>query len=224
MPNWCYNRLVIGGDGKEVKKVLNFVQGKNGILDFNKIIPMPKEIEDSTKESTIDAITLQQKKQNKKPESKKGMPSWYEWSVQNWGTKWNCSEASLESTNPVTIRFDTAWSPPVPVIVALGAMFPKVSLHCHLSGTPDFFFPKQNLALFVDGCFWHGCSRCGQRAPKTRARWWQEKISGNKRRDRKANSSLKKMGIKVVRVWECQLKKPKQVERIVRNLKIILDF
>src|SRR5690606_22059724 len=52
-----------------------------------------------------------------------------------------------------------------------------------LEGNPDFYFEKKKLAIFVDGCFWHGCPRCGH-IPKTRSAFWKAKISRNRKRDR----------------------------------------
>lgn len=57
-------------------------------------------------------------------------------------------------------------------------------------GSPDFYFPKQRLALFVDGCFWHACPRCG-RIPKSRVDFWVAKIDANRRRDNRTRRSLR---------------------------------
>ncbi len=51
-----------------------------------------------------------------------------------------------------------------------------------LPGTPDFTFLAQRVCVFVHGCFWHGCPRCAKR-PATNAKFWAEKIGGNRRRD-----------------------------------------
>jgi DNA mismatch endonuclease (patch repair protein) len=72
-------------------------------------------------------------------------------------------------------------------------------------GKPDFVWPKLRLALFIDGCFWHGHD-CGRNLTPTRnARFWRDKIIGNQRRDRLVTSELRKRGWTVVRIWECQL-------------------
>jgi DNA mismatch endonuclease, patch repair protein len=71
-------------------------------------------------------------------------------------------------------------------------------------GKPDFVFKREQLALFVDGCFWHGCPQhC--RMPKSRRGFWLSKIERNKKRDRKVNRFLRKAGWKIVRVWEHEL-------------------
>jgi len=76
--------------------------------------------------------------------------------------------------------------------------------HYPVAGTPDFCWPKCRVALFVDGCFWHGCPRC-RRAPKSNQAFWDAKVTENRRRDRKATKALRKEGWTVIRVWECQI-------------------
>lgn len=73
-------------------------------------------------------------------------------------------------------------------------------------GKPDFVWPKAGVAVFVDGCFWHGHS-CRNLVPKTNAEEWRNKIAKNQARDRKNNRTLRQRGWKVVRIWECQLSK-----------------
>src|ERR1700733_9801864 len=51
-------------------------------------------------------------------------------------------------------------------------------------GTPDFFFPDAKLAVFVNGCFWHGCPRCSRNVPQNRRDFWLAKLEQNRRRDR----------------------------------------
>ncbi|MEY2878338.1 MAG: hypothetical protein RLZZ15_718 [Verrucomicrobiota bacterium] len=66
---------------------------------------------------------------------------------------------------------------------------------------PDFVFRARKLAVFVDGCFWHGCPAHGTR-PKSNARFWREKIAGNRARDRHVTRALRERGWRVVRIWE----------------------
>jgi DNA mismatch endonuclease, patch repair protein len=91
--------------------------------------------------------------------------------------------------------------------------------HLPLPGRPDFAFRREKVAVFVDGCFWHGCPSC-YRPPKGNARFWMEKIGGNRRRDRRADRALRERGWSVIRVWECALRKrPGSVAgRVVRIL------
>src|SRR5229473_3674236 len=75
-----------------------------------------------------------------------------------------------------------------------------------LLGKPDLLISSKRVAVFVDGCFWHGCPRCGH-IPKTNRAYWRAKIARNKRRDLQSTRRLKALGYRVVRIWECQLAK-----------------
>lgn len=74
-----------------------------------------------------------------------------------------------------------------------------------LFGKPDFVFPKQRLAIFLDGCFWHGHD-CRNTKPKDNAEYWQTKIARNQQRDKNVTETLTNKNWKVVRIWECELK------------------
>lgn len=76
--------------------------------------------------------------------------------------------------------------------------------HSPLFGKPDFVFPNSKLAVFVDGCFWHGCPKC-YHAPKSNAPYWASKIKRNRGRDLKVNRELRRRGWSVMRFWECEL-------------------
>jgi len=71
-------------------------------------------------------------------------------------------------------------------------------------GNPDFLFPEAKLAIFVDGCFWHGCPACGH-VPRTRRPYWGAKIARNRQRDRKVTRRLRALGFRVLRFWEHDL-------------------
>ncbi len=65
----------------------------------------------------------------------------------------------------------------------------------------DIAFPAARVAVFVDGCFWHGCPEHGS-WPKENAPWWREKIEANRRRDRDTDARLRDAGWLPLRVWE----------------------
>ena len=75
-----------------------------------------------------------------------------------------------------------------------------------LPGKPDIAFLDKKTVTFVDSCFWHGCRWHGT-MPASNKKFWMEKIARNKERDRKVNREYKKMGWKVIRIWEHNLKK-----------------
>lgn len=77
----------------------------------------------------------------------------------------------------------------------------RVNGRSGLPGRPDVWFPGARVAVFVDGCFWHGCPIHGV-TPKTNSAFWLTKIGGNRERDVRVDLSLRSMGWKVVRVWE----------------------
>jgi DNA mismatch endonuclease (patch repair protein) len=81
--------------------------------------------------------------------------------------------------------------------------------HSRIFGKPDFVFHKAKIALFVDGCFWHGCPRC-KRVPTSSETFWRAKIQRNIQRDKKVSRQLRKEGWKVIRIRECRLRMPTQ--------------
>jgi DNA mismatch endonuclease (patch repair protein) len=77
----------------------------------------------------------------------------------------------------------------------------RYRLHVKLPGTPDLAFSKSKVALFIDGCFWHGCPLHAVR-PKSNRAFWQRKFAQNSARDKRVNRELKERGWKVLRCWE----------------------
>lgn len=72
-----------------------------------------------------------------------------------------------------------------------------------LPGTPDIVFPRARLAVFVDGCFWHGCpTHCA--IPKNNRDWWEQKLSGNRERDLRKDGALEEAGWFPLHLWEHQ--------------------
>jgi DNA mismatch endonuclease (patch repair protein) len=78
---------------------------------------------------------------------------------------------------------------------------------------PDIFFPKAKVAVFAQGCFFHGHSVCnGFKPPKTNTAFWVNKVLSNKERDAQDDIALRVRGWVVERVWECELKKMTEEE------------
>jgi DNA mismatch endonuclease (patch repair protein) len=91
--------------------------------------------------------------------------------------------------------------------------------HQPLPGKPDFVFRRERLAVFVDGCFWHGCPKHG-RKPDSNWRYWLPKLRRNRRRDRIITSALLKARWSVLRFWEHDLAQPERVvPRIITALR-----
>ena len=82
-------------------------------------------------------------------------------------------------------------------------------------GKPDFVFRVEKLAVFVDGCFWHGCPRHGTMPAGNRA-FWKAKLARNAARDREVTRTLRKAGGRVIRVWECALAKKRSARTVAR--------
>jgi DNA mismatch endonuclease (patch repair protein) len=73
-------------------------------------------------------------------------------------------------------------------------------------GKPDFVFPREKVAVFVDGCFWHRHPGCKfAYTPKSRVKFWLRKFELNVARDKAVMRSLRKAGWRVARIWECEL-------------------
>jgi DNA mismatch endonuclease, patch repair protein len=94
--------------------------------------------------------------------------------------------------------------------------------HKHLPGKPDIVLPKHNAVIFVHGCFWHGHKNCKYFViPKTRTKWWTNKINTNKRNDIKNLRTLRLDGWKVITIFECALKgakREKTLEKVFNEL------
>jgi len=99
-------------------------------------------------------------------------------------------------------------------------------LHKSLPGKPDIVYSRAKVAIFVDGCFWHGCPECGDgRAPSSNTLYWNAKRKMNQERDRRRTHELESLGWTVVRFWEHRVTKNAakcvvQIKRLVsRNLR-----
>jgi hypothetical protein len=100
MPNWCNNNIEITGPIDKIKALWDATQAEDGGL-LNAMVPMPVELKDTVKGSNGDAV------------------NWYDWSVTNWGTKWDVGLEGIEYTDngdgtaTISGYFDSAWSPPI---------------------------------------------------------------------------------------------------------------
>lgn len=85
-----------------------------------------------------------------------------------------------------------------------------------LPGKPDLVFRRYKKIIFIHGCYWHGHSNCKYFIlPKTKTQWWLNKINGNIKRDAENITKLKKLGWKIIVIWECELKPGKRDKTLV---------
>lgn len=155
MPNYCYNNLnVVGNPEHCAKEIVEFCLkycspddddpnatldlSKTFKVDFDKVIPMPKFIEEPDFPYWLkdDAMLKQHKKTVESVKNKNielfGYEGWYEWCNDNWGTKWNSFNANCNFMDArLWIEFDTAWCPAIPVIKKLIIDNPHLSFHLH---------------------------------------------------------------------------------------------
>ena len=110
--------------------------------------------------------------------------------------------------------------PELKVRRALHRMGLRFRLHRKdLPGSPDIVFPRHRVALFVNGCFWHGHRDCKRsKLPSTRREFWRNKISANVNRDARNKAALEKLGWRVFVVWECEIKTDEEVASLATDI------
>jgi len=142
MPNWCVNELTIKGPIADVDAFVGTITEVDQIyFDFNKFVEYPEEYKEMDKVAAKAREEWEALPQDARPPyqslPKDGYNSGgYGWCVRNWGTKWNVGRRIVERTAPklkseklkcVKFAFDTAWSPPLPIVSALGDRFPTLT-------------------------------------------------------------------------------------------------
>ena len=154
MPNYVKNILIVEGPSLHVNSMLESIKSEDDEFDFNKIFPMPKQLEGSRSPAQIVSQREYDKwERNYNPNApfqigrpltktmqkelieECGFDNWYDWRIANWGTKWNSNSVQISEPSPgpgkndisVTIIFETAWASPIPIITYLGNHFPTMS-------------------------------------------------------------------------------------------------
>lgn len=116
---------------------------------------------------------------------------------------------STDAGRHLAKRSKTDTQPEILLRQALHAHGARFRLHRQLAKgcTPDIVFPSRRLAVFVDGCFWHGCPQHGRKTPWTgpNAELWAAKMERNAERDRRSTQLAIDLGWSVVRIWECAI-------------------
>jgi DNA mismatch endonuclease (patch repair protein) len=88
----------------------------------------------------------------------------------------------------------------------------------NIAGKPDVAFPDQKIAIFVDGCFWHGCPYCRRKLPKTNRKYWKRKIEHNVELAKSYNEQLMGEGWSVIRIWEHDALDTGKLRSLVKEL------
>jgi hypothetical protein len=119
MPNWCNNTIEIEGTKEQINAFVSFLDEQSGKNWFNFFRPCPQELVDTVSGFVGEDKQSAHETQQKMNIEKHGHADWYSWSVDKWGTKWNCDAQDwMKVENPnedqasVTFWFDSAWSPP----------------------------------------------------------------------------------------------------------------
>lgn len=89
----------------------------------------------------------------------------------------------------------------------------------NIIGKPDIAFLNQKIAIFVDGCFWHGCSHCRRKLPETNRMYWERKIKRNVELAKLYNKQLRQDGWTVIRIWEHDLADTTKLKSRMKELK-----
>jgi hypothetical protein len=151
MPNWIRNNVTFSGNGVAKMREEIKGEGEDQFIDFNKIAPIPTELEgtrsplliitqeeydEQERRIATDDLTKQEREWGvsrgltrelaDEYQQKFGATDWYNWQIENWGTKWNASESINFGDG---IEFNTAWSTPFNLIIALSKKYPEVSIN-----------------------------------------------------------------------------------------------
>ena len=116
MPNHITNIITYNGDRKHIEKMLEDIKIDElgiGTVDLNKIVPMPDDVYKGNL--------------GRKERELYGNKNWYDWSIANWGTKWNACDTVYDAKNKL-LQFNTAWSAPKPIFVEIARANPNAKL------------------------------------------------------------------------------------------------
>ncbi len=92
-----------------------------------------------------------------------------------------------------------------------------------ITGKPDVVFKKQRVAIFVDGCFWHGCPHCKKKLPENNYQYWERKINRNIHLAQEYDEILLSEGWRVIRIWEHEMADTKSIRNVIRKALIDME-
>jgi hypothetical protein len=176
MPNYCNNVVEIQGPQHILKTLVDHK------LDFMKIHPYPKELDitagrEGADDSPEQKALVAAEEANLK---KHGYKNWYDWCVNNWGTKWNAGgdndamqvdyDEDVNNQGTALFQFDTAWAPPLGVLDKLMETHPELSIECRYHEPGVGFF----------GVWTDGVDRCyeTEQFPKSTDAFWTQHADG----------------------------------------------
>lgn len=161
MPNWTSNFITIKGDPQDIRAFLDAVRSEDQLFDFQKIMPMPELLRKTATGRTViggksvtswyvvreASLETPEEIRAFTPEEQTalrdiGHSNWYDWSLANWGTKWNACDPRINDETIkrgyIEIIFDTAWEAPVPILRKIIVDFPKLTFECRWRNEEDF--------------------------------------------------------------------------------------
>ncbi len=149
MPNWTYNTCnIISKNRDAVIALKNYIKASDDVqFDFNKVIPVPAELKDPLLHMYGGEKKEQQDLARKDAKAEWGYENAIDFCVQEWGTKWNACETSVSNVethgefHSMFIRFETAWSPPHPLLLKLSELFPDVLIQNDARDECDCYNP-----------------------------------------------------------------------------------
>ena len=130
MPNHVSHVFTITGESENIKNFINRCISKDGEFNFSSLVPKPEILEKTISGNTEEMQTDKYKAIEKEAMETTGFKNWYDWSIENWGTKWNAYSTSyVNHGDLIELEFDTAWSCPNPIFNSLAKEYPTMIFH-----------------------------------------------------------------------------------------------
>ena len=124
MPNHVTHHINITGEIDHLQKFISHCISKDGEFNFKTLVPMPEILNRTICGNTNEMQTDEYKVIEQEALETTGFNNWYDWSIKNWGTKWNSYSTTYELyDNLIVLEFDTAWSCPVPIFNELAKQY-----------------------------------------------------------------------------------------------------